>query len=75
MKSKLLSGVHLTALGVVLYCTIKVLLRRWFWGQIPTQIPAALVYAVLAVNSWLLWSRTRPYLRAARAGWTRTEKS
>jgi hypothetical protein len=46
----------LTALGLMLLSG-EILLRRWAWGQVPTQVSALSVYAFLAadlvVAAWL----------------------
>ena len=84
MKSKLLSQVRvlldLALLALLGYCTVIVLVRRWVWQQVPSQIGMGLVYAILLVNGWLIWRMARS-LRArlapseTPAASTKTEKS
>lgn len=39
------------ALGFILFAlTIEILVRRWLYGQIPTQLSAGWVYALIAIN-------------------------
>jgi hypothetical protein len=41
-------------IALLTYFSAEILWRRWIWQQIPTQVSAALVYSVLAVNGIVL---------------------
>lgn len=55
--------------SLLTYFTGEIILRRELWGQVPTQIPALVVFATLAINSFVLW---RLLVRAVPAVGSRT---
>jgi len=60
----------LRALGIVLitFFSIEIIFRRWVNHQIPSQVPAWLVYTLLAVNGLLLVSVARRGLLSKASG-------
>jgi hypothetical protein len=54
MKKRLLLDSLLAA--AILALSVEILLRRWLWQQLPTQLGAGAVYALLAVNAVLVAS-------------------
>jgi hypothetical protein len=54
MKKRLLLD-SLLAMAI-LALSLEILLRRWLWQQLPTQLGRGAVYALLAVNAVLVAS-------------------
>lgn len=54
MKKRLLLDSLLAV--AILALSLEILLRRWLWQQLPTQLGAGAVYGVLAVNACLVTS-------------------
>lgn len=52
---------------LILYFTLEILVRRWVWGQVPTQVATWIVYATVALNGVVLW-RYRHQLLSALSG-------
>lgn len=54
MKKRLLLDSLLAV--AILALSLEILLRRWLWQQLPTQLGSVAVYALLAVNAVLVAS-------------------
>jgi TRAP-type C4-dicarboxylate transport system permease small subunit len=55
-------------LALLTWGTALILVRRWAWGQVPTQVPAYIVYATVLLNAFLI---ARELKLAARRGFGR----
>lgn len=53
----------------------EILVRRWLWGQVPTPVPAAVVYLLLLTNAAVLSWALRKFLQAPMVGLKRKDKS
>ena len=55
------------------WCVLEILFRRFVWAQVPTQIDSWLVYALLLVNSLVVWRCLRQVVRPVVQ--TKTDKN
>jgi len=55
--------------ALLAWLTAEILVRRWVWHQVPTQVPTGVVYATVAVNvgvlMWMVWRARAGQARAA----------
>ena len=59
--------------SMLLYLSLEILFRRFIWKQIPTQISAFTVYAILLLNGFVIY---RFLFQAEVWGWlTKREKN
>lgn len=47
----------------LLFLSAEILVRRWVWDQIPSQIGRGFVYALLIVNAFYLYRYGKRLLR------------
>jgi len=72
MKSRIKRSLMWLYALLLTYLTVDIVLRRWLWDQVPTQVTAPLVYGVIVANIMVLSSFFAPRLRRAaraRARW------
>ena len=46
----------------LVYLSVEILFRRWFWDQLPTQVSSPLVYAVILANAMLVFKLFRSFV-------------
>ncbi len=37
------------------YYSVEILIRRWVWHQIPSQVPSVWVWTILILNGVVVW--------------------
>jgi hypothetical protein len=53
-KQRFLNAVHWLYFALLVWGTVLILLRRWCWNQVPTQVSAPVVYLTLIINAcWI----------------------
>jgi len=53
-KKVILNTVHWIYFALLVWGTVLILIRRWYWDQVPTQVSASVVYLTLVINAcWI----------------------